>query len=425
MEWYLGKPIKLIKSSLINLDFKLSKLNKKIDLLNKRNPKLNFSHITYEIIKDSEFTIEETLTERKFYGIYNERKINVTYILINIVGLNPKIKDYRLISKIEKHPELNEFQFFPFIEELEKPKMKELYCEHCQSKRDRKFYFQLRKENGKDIIVGKSCLKYYNNMDEISKILIKLNSLFVDYVEKDFLEYQRHFFTSKDLEEYLKTAITSFLYLKENYSGDVKKELYMNLILVLTQSGDLNKKEKETVQEIESFYSKNKDLIDQFYTDLINYFKSYNGKNNFKNNIRLELSLKEQKPLKNVKWGLLRYSPFVFLNEKYKKKEYTNKSNNFFSNVGEKFKEVLIYDKSLVFDGFYGNNSFMHFFYNLKGDLLIWSTSKSSKYIFKESLNKGDKVILSGKIKKHETYNEINQTFITRCKNQSLICYNN
>ena len=52
----------------------------------------------------------------------------------------------------------------------------------------------------------------------------------------------------------------------------------------------------------------------------------------------------------------------------------------------------------------------MYIMKNAQGNTLVWKTSKSL------DINEGEKFIIIGTIKGHDTYDGIKQTILTRCK---------
>jgi hypothetical protein len=93
------------------------------------------------------------------------------------------------------------------------------------------------------------------------------------------------------------------------------------------------------------------------------------------------------------------------------KKLESLENNRHLGTVGEKhdFGTVVV-DFVRTIDGYYGQTTLTKFLTE-EGDLLVWFRSGN-----KTDLTQGQKIKLSGKVKKHDSYNGRKQTVLTRGK---------
>ena len=92
--------------------------------------------------------------------------------------------------------------------------------------------------------------------------------------------------------------------------------------------------------------------------------------------------------------------------------KHNTENSSHVGTVGEKIEQEVTLSKELYFRTNYGYNTrtYMYIMKNAQGNTLVWKTSKSL------DVNEGEKFIITGTIKGHDTYDGIKQTILTRCK---------
>ena len=85
-------------------------------------------------------------------------------------------------------------------------------------------------------------------------------------------------------------------------------------------------------------------------------------------------------------------------------------TSNFIGEVGERLYEIPVtYIYCYGYDTRFGYSQVFHF-KTKNGDIVKWSTGTN------QALVKGEKILLTGTVKEHKTYNGENFTVLTRCK---------
>lgn len=85
-------------------------------------------------------------------------------------------------------------------------------------------------------------------------------------------------------------------------------------------------------------------------------------------------------------------------------------SSNYIGSPGEKFGALSATVKDIIaFNGKYGS-CFVYTFEDMFGNALNWFTSKDC------DIDVNDNVLISGIVKKHDVFNGVKTTYITRCK---------
>ena len=116
------------------------------------------------------------------------------------------------------------------------------------------------------------------------------------------------------------------------------------------------------------------------------------------------------------------------------KKEYISERKSIVGYIGEVGKRIKVkatYKKSFEYTdykfSYYGTTHFIHTFEDADGNVIVW---KSTNTVFEindgkenparkgdtEPIAKGSVVELTGSVKEHGTYKEMEQTVVTRCK---------
>lgn len=97
------------------------------------------------------------------------------------------------------------------------------------------------------------------------------------------------------------------------------------------------------------------------------------------------------------------------VNRKFKEAEGPSLSE-YIGNIGDRLRDqTAIYKSTRGFSGKYGWTN-IHTF-EINNNILVWFTSISL-----DNLERGQAVLLTGSIKKHETFREVKTTHLTRCR---------
>lgn len=391
--------------------YRLEELDRELLKLNKIAAKNKLKPIIYAVIEEG-IKKNYVYNQKTVYGEYLSKDIDVECVKIRIVGSSPKVEGYTFVSYIEIVGE--DFQFFPYKDNLEKPNIEDLSCEHCHVKRKRKYYYQLEKD-GEIITVGKSCLKDFLGHINIENLLMKLNFLFEDFSEKGMFKSIGYV----NYNEYLYDVTVACNYLGKESA--LKNDIFFYTSLLDQSESDMRYEDKIKKEEYKKYCKKYKKELNEEFEKVKEYFSSPKA-NNFENNIYLEMKKDMVSPRK-AKYGLIRYAPISYykmkirIKEEEKQKEAAKKSS-FVGEIKEKRNMNLRYDYTRSYSTQYGS-SYFHYFKDEKENVLIWSSMKSMNDLVGDVVDQEESFDLSFTVKSHKEYNGLKQTYITRVKYKS------
>ena len=290
-----------------------------------------------------------------------------------------------LIAKIDHENKL----IFQFDDSFNLSKYKETCkCDICKKNIDRIYSYIINTDKGLKQ-VGSGCIKELikRDLDKDEKMLLDSNAYNFDDLKEMARYNHTMYMNTKDFIMYLSILNKKFGY-KFNWYDKVKEN------------------KQNIINEIKS----NNDKYEKLYKDIINFYKNYNGNNNFISNIK-NLILKESVNLS--KFGnILLYTIKCYLDDI----SYKDKINEI--NKQDEFKDDKFTIKSYILEktsyvGYYSWDKHLVNKYIIKTDdnfTLEWDTSKTldDSYIGKT---------LKCKIK--SVYNSVNKgkvTVVTNCR---------
>ena len=264
-------------------------------------------------------------------------------------------------------------------------------CEHCDSKRYRKYTFLVRNVDTNEIKqVGKSCLKDYTN---------GLSAEHCAYISQFFNEPTDAYFFNKNIvkkyyhvEDVLSEAINlveEFGYIRSDEYDSTKEKLQAIFFEDKIRS-------KYDTKKIES-------MIDWLLNSKEESSYIFNLQTIFKNRY-----------CKLSQFGLIASLPSFMSNsiriqkqkEQYEKALKEQQDNSeYFGSVGERINIVADVDTITSYEGYYGRT----YIVSIKVDCytFIWKTSKYCE---------SGKYNVIGTIKEQSLYNGVKQTILTRCR---------
>jgi hypothetical protein len=166
--------------------------------------------------------------------------------------------DYKLIAKIDKESSI----IFTFDDTINLDKfndMNYITCESCNTNRDRKYFYIVQDETGQLSQHGQSCFIKLMNVNELT-------------------HFEKQIFSNDNIIDFNRYKV----------SYDEVEKFIIKLILINND----NKFNKDTVlNHIKTFnfsnYStKTIENASEIYVNVINYYKNYNGYNEFINNVK-------------------------------------------------------------------------------------------------------------------------------------------
>ena len=373
-----------MKKLVVVPEHRLEEFNERISKINKKAEKYGCQKI--QILEESE--------------LYDYTEDEVSYIVVKEFTLEiPEIKlgDYEVVGVI-KHParghEESEVIQFYGEEGLSKryADIQPTRCDHCNTERYRTCQIVLRNKEGKEIVVGKSCVEEYTG--------IKLHADYKLFAEMDFedeFDFLKGSFHVPTYELSKVIKITTEIIKKDGYVRKSEQDLQLNIVPTFLRVLNTKFKDTEGDEELLKEY-RNYIETNTFDSDFMT---------NLKNISRLDHIVEDYFPM--VVCGVN-----MFLKNKQRIERQKNTSNSEF--VGSENEKIELNNAEVVkisyFETLYGRSVRIEFNYN--GNSVVWFTNILS--FEKQNLKENVKYNLKGTVKKHEVFNNTNQTILTRVK---------
>lgn len=370
----------------------LSNLMKKIDRFNGKALKQKKDLIEYQIdypIFYKKIPIQDldgTLTD-----------VDVPVIKVTLKGKIPKISGYTFLAKIEHRFD----EAGKFIGNVVKTKeanvsnyfhTKNSECMHCKTKRFRKDTFILEDTQKQTLQVGKECLKDFISKTEL-EYLLKLASFIQDLKDEEHINRGR-IRPTVEFVQYVAICLDS-----------VKKHGYAS-----KQSPN-----PTFFDAWEYFYPDAKISDLQLSEDNIKLVEDYinnelpNLTDKFSENLKI-LAKQNLITLKDCPMASTMAKAISKVEQK--KNTPNNIKNEFNGKVGDSLESNVEVKFMKSFDTRFGRSTLIDFL-NLDNNTLLKTFTTSERLT---SLNLGEKVLICGKVKSHEEFNNRKSTVLTRVK---------
>lgn len=325
------------------------------------------------------------------------------FISVEVEGI-AIINNWKFIASVEHTENGNIIKGVCDIEVPKRYYNSDCYCEHCNSKRNRKNTFiVMNRKSGEFKQVGKSCLKDFTNGMN-AELVTEYVSMFDDIIQSQSMALAdgwnvNTYYKTSDLLCYAAETIKKFGYVKATETNNTKSRV-CNYYSAMEIKDYLPKREKIQYQkEMESvsfdaYSNENKNLV----SSALDWLKDKSDDSTYIHNLKVVCGAKYFK-MENI--GIL-----VSLIPTFEKSCAVTETSNFIGNIGDRV-EVSI--KSCECVASYNTNFGITRIYKLidnSDNVLIWKTSK----IIDTTAN-----FIKGTIKKHNEYSGIKQTELTRC----------
>lgn len=367
---------------------------------------------TYEqIMEYPESTI--SFTNKQGISIWQDLdKLRAPKWECEILGAIPKVKDWKVIGKIERGPEgFNFTSAAPGVELPAEYKDCALNCDHCKYDRRRNKTVILEKD-GKTIQVGSSCLADFLG-DGNAEQLAELALVWADFSSSCPEDDEEGYYHSPkwrgfDLHSYV--AICIAFTKKKGYTSRANSNEFhpATSTLATCEYFQRNVRDKsfpilpvEVLAEAET--------VVKFFQDMP---ESVARKNDFTWNLWL---LAKSGFIPGNKAGYAAYMHQYWLKEMNQQPKYLPKNekvNEFFGEIGKKIS-VNVKLVSINYVNSAWGCSTLYKFKTNEGLLFGWfSSSKLSEL----EGNQGKEFVLSGTVKAHNVFNDRKETLLKRCK---------
>ena len=277
-------------------------------------------------------------------------------------------------------------------------------CEHCNTHRRRNKVAVIRNtEDGSIMQVGYTCLQDFIGCElgAFGELIKAIDAIYLQVNYFRDCEYTSHnyYYNVNQFLQIAYNCIVKYGYVKNN---------------VVTEM-------TTTEHILEAYRAENSDYVDlgDVDTDLVNKIKnaySIWAKNHVSDLTHNVCKILEQTCVKRIYTNYMYFIPTFYVNKvkwdaRRARAEQAKKELNdeYAGAVGDKITTEATVECVTGFDGQYGY-MYVYNFKDVHGHLLVWFTSKDLE------VDTGDKIRISGTIKKLNEYKGIKQTVLTRCK---------
>lgn len=427
MENIITEPIKFfVASDYIALaDAKIEKLSKK------------YTRKGYDIL--SRITKESGVGKVWAKTNHGLRQIKTAGMNYTIELTMPEIKagDYKFVGIIKSDDEgfvtvheMDEYDLTGYEKE-------EFRCDHCNTNRFRKTVFLFVNDKDEELMIAKSCVREYfgiNTEGLIRNITYVIRELQNDFGDDFYGQIADGEWFGMgggckflDTPEFAKLVYgiikgTGAYTSRNNDMGYGTADMAWRLYDLANMKGLMTLAE---IEEAEADKKKTLDLADKFDYDfkkILDYWMDKPVDSTFINNTQVAL----QKLFGST--GLIAWAVFDYIKEveginKTEKKDVEDKVlrvNEFMGNIGEKFEDVIAtVVRTRDIAGFaYNTTSRIVTLLTDKGHTLVWFFGNWNADVYPET---NMEILIKGKVKKHENYNEWAQTTVNYVKITEVI----
>lgn len=383
------------------LAYRMPELVKMVEKFNKKATKWNLPLVELNEIERG-FEERKIVTDTDQEGRAVESKITVEYVSIELEGETPRLSGWAIHSKIQ--PSAIAGQNFVFTTKdffsYDALRTKPLFCEHCQTKRLKKNAYWIVHEDGRQMMVGATCLQDFLPAVNVDALIGYMNQISAiedsdewddlsdmprgeylyrtyDAIEEAYLSIKKWGYTSKRMEEEDPTRQPTAYDI--DAAPKKKAELYKDVDIV------------EVKNELTAF--------------IPHMMAKSDAGNDFLYNVKLALQLEYIRP---KMFSYIAAAVNTWIRDNAAAREASAKPSAY---VGTKGVTMTFTDLTVTSvtacPGFYGT-SYLYIFMDKDGNKYKWFASSE------QNVKPGDNIKLRAKIKDHEEFRGSKQTVLTR-----------
>jgi hypothetical protein len=380
---------------------KINGLKNSLDKIIRRGNKLNVAPISYHIGEEVLKEITNSSGEKSFRKFFK----------VSVEGQEPKFEGWIFVASLIPVGEENIINKFPGItEDVPERYRQGIKCEHCNISRYRNHSYLVKNEStGEYKQVGSSCIKDFlggwgNPLVILQSLELLQNAIllcenFEDVSDDDFSRGGSRgydYFSTLEIVTYAILFINRYGYKKSSCDNSTANTIRN----ILNRSSN----EKFDKNDFEKSKQKAEECLDWIRDN----FQNTNSLNDFEYDM---YTVAKQEYITSKLIGYLAYLPIMKQKNDVKEEERKAQSvvSNFVGTVGEKVKLNLTFYNSFTFEGNYGTT----FVYKMKdsdGNIFAWFTGNVIDKDFPFTAQ------ITGRIKAHDTFKDVKQTILTRCK---------
>lgn len=352
----------------------------------------------------------------------NEFAVKLDHVYLTVEGDAPRIGNHEFLAHIELTSSGNIVDVKPGVDDLD-PRFRHSdgYCDHCRSARNRKDVFAVRDlDTGAQLQIGRNCLRDYLGIDNPASIAYRFAFW------RQFNEWEEGFHGGRpefcqSLQGVLSLTATCIRLFGWCSKGQAQydeslKPTSQYVSEVLFPSPRDSADERALRQRI---LDEHNEIDDQTARDTIQWVREeLNDGSEYGHNLKVLFGSDNIHDAKRLGICVSAVSSFLRAKERalrVTKERETAKTSQHVGQIGDRLRDVKL---TLQFQRVVGSNDFgdcvLIKFVDDAGNLYSWFTSAGS------GLNIGEQCLLTGTVKKHNIYEGIAETVLTRCKIKEL-----
>lgn len=336
--------------------------------------------------------------------LIDAREITINYELVVMNG-------WTVVAMIEPMPNTN-LRYVTLFSKKDNIKEEwvhsDMHCEHCNTNRNRNAVFIVRNTDGKEVQVGKTCLKDYTGIDPVGILwAAQLSDICLNEPEP--------------YGEFIRNKVNHVWY-------DVKDVIAVAYELIkkygYVKSSEKNSTKEELIKEI---HTDNKELLTEEGKQIAEKICNWLKKADERKLSDFELTCKtfiESGYVKINHLGYIAYLPVAYnkdLEKRRKREEKAKQSpSQYVGQVNQRITVKIAESACLTsWETYYGWNKKTIFLYQIKdeeGNVFIWKTGNLLMVWDKDDEKPHEATVIKGTVKEHSEFNGVKQTVLTRCK---------
>lgn len=346
-------------------------------------------------------------------GLWKPHYIDVKYVPVTVTGSYPRVGSYSFLGRLEFVATGVVVRSVPGIELDPKYRDAKPHCEHCGTTRRRNDVFVVRNDDdGTEKVVGRSCLADYvgGNVDDVLRAFSWFKK--VSELGDEYSGFGAGFSPVAVLDV---LALCSVFIKRDGWiaksavaDGESSTSSLIEQVLVWTS------RDPDWIAWRDSILAaKNADDEALAAATLAWVRDEMQIKNDYQHNLKVLLSSDLAAP---NHFGLIAsavpaYMRHMEMQLKMKHERANKAGSQHVGKVGERLKGIpaTLLSQRNVGSSLYGDVIFIEFMTD-DGNVIMWKTGHGC------GVEVGKRVLLTGSVKKHETYNGVAQTWLTRCK---------
>lgn len=396
-------------------DFRLPDFQKKLEKLNRKAKKYGNEGISFKVVGHEPILVA--------HPDFPKKNISLSATQITVSGSAPKLGHWAFIARVEllEDRKTSLIHSVPGNTIKVDDRFRSLgpgVCEHCNAKRFRRDTFIVCNEvAGEQKQVGRQCLADFTgfNTPERAAYSASLFSLFDEATDRDDRGFRDYFGENCPTHEVLALTsayISKFGWLPRSAEYGVPTVAY---VANHYYTNHVHETESERAQRLEFAKLAQQPEHQERATKVVEWIKNElanNYRSDYEQNLvaLTTLELTTTKHLGLVCSAVSAYQRAMNLKVEYAKKNEAAKDSRFVGKIGEKISNVkakVTFVKSI--SSYYGSVTLVKFVDDNK-NIYSWFASGDKDFTV------GSEFTIKGTVKEHKTFNDIQETQLTRVK---------